>query len=97
MTLRCLATHPHVWSILLDQGGLLVGNIFGERFDLTPGSVEGMLAFMRRFFLVVKVLRHSLIRGLHGWWTEVATKIEYYWVKRVRDVRREGRWLRSEK
>ena len=45
MTLRCLAAHPNVRSMSLDQGGLLVGNIFGERFRLTPVSVEGMLAF----------------------------------------------------
>lgn len=44
MTLRCLAAHPNVQSMSLDQGGLLVGNIFGERFRLTPVSVEGTLA-----------------------------------------------------
>ncbi|KAH8725690.1 hypothetical protein GQ44DRAFT_213306 [Phaeosphaeriaceae sp. PMI808] len=45
ITLRCLAAHSNVRSILFDQGGLLVGNIYGERFRLTPVSVEGMLAF----------------------------------------------------
>jgi hypothetical protein len=45
MTLRCLAAHPNVWSMSLNQVGLLVGNIFGERFRLTPVSVEGTLAF----------------------------------------------------
>lgn len=47
MTLRCLAAHPNVrfMSPDQDQGGFLVGNIFGERFRLTPVSVEGTLAF----------------------------------------------------
>jgi len=36
MTLRCLADHSNVQSISLDQGGLMLGNIFGERFRLTP-------------------------------------------------------------
>jgi hypothetical protein len=45
ITLRCLVAHPNVRSILLDQGGLLVGNIYDERFRLTPVRVEGMLAF----------------------------------------------------
>ncbi|KLU90293.1 hypothetical protein MAPG_09257 [Magnaporthiopsis poae ATCC 64411] len=45
MSLRCLAAHPNVESMSLDQGGLLVGNVFGERFRLTPVSVEGTLAF----------------------------------------------------
>lgn len=45
ITLRCLAAHPNVRSMSLDQGGLLVRNIFGERFRLTAVSVEGTLAF----------------------------------------------------
>ncbi|KAL8366835.1 hypothetical protein RB595_008712 [Gaeumannomyces hyphopodioides] len=45
ITLRCLAAHPNIRSMSLDQGGLLVGNIFGERFRLAPVSVEGTLAF----------------------------------------------------
>jgi len=45
MTLRCLAAHPNVRSMSLDQGGFLVGNIFDERFRLTPVNVEGTLAF----------------------------------------------------
>jgi hypothetical protein len=45
VTLRCLAAHPNVRSVSLDQGGLLAENIFGERFRLTPVSVERTLAF----------------------------------------------------
>ncbi|KAH7489294.1 hypothetical protein FOMA001_g2309 [Fusarium oxysporum f. sp. matthiolae] len=45
MALRDLATHQNVQSMSLDQEGLLVDNIFGERFHLTPVSVEGTLAF----------------------------------------------------
>ncbi|KAH0421787.1 hypothetical protein CcaCcLH18_13224 [Colletotrichum camelliae] len=44
MTLRCLAAHPNVRSVLVDQGELLVGNVFDECFRLTPVSVEGSLA-----------------------------------------------------
>lgn len=44
MTLRCLAAHPNVRSMSFDRDELLVGNIFGERFRLTPVSVEGSLA-----------------------------------------------------
>jgi hypothetical protein len=45
MTLHCLATHPNVRYISLDTDGLLVGNIFDERFRLTPVNVKGTLAF----------------------------------------------------
>ncbi|KAF5709872.1 hypothetical protein FGLOB1_5754 [Fusarium globosum] len=45
MALRDLATHQNVQSMSLDQEGLLLDNIFGERFHLTPVSVEGKLAF----------------------------------------------------
>lgn len=45
MTLRCLAAHPNVQSMLVDQGRLFVENIFGERFHLTPVTVKGGLAF----------------------------------------------------
>lgn len=45
MTLRCLAAHSNVQSMTLDQAGILVGNIFGEHFRLTPVNVEGTLAF----------------------------------------------------
>ncbi|KEY73041.1 hypothetical protein S7711_06115 [Stachybotrys chartarum IBT 7711] len=45
ITLRCLAAHPNIRSMSLDQDGLLVGNVFSERFRLTPLRVEGMLAF----------------------------------------------------
>ena len=45
MPLQSLAVHPNVQSVSLDQDGLLVGNIFGERFRLAPVDVEGTLAF----------------------------------------------------
>ncbi|KAJ0110027.1 hypothetical protein J7T55_014830 [Diaporthe amygdali] len=45
MTLHRLATHPNVRSMSYDQGGLLVGNVFGEHFRLTPISIKGTLAF----------------------------------------------------
>ncbi|KIW10521.1 hypothetical protein PV08_11485 [Exophiala spinifera] len=45
MTLHCLAAHPNVQSLWLDQGRLFVENNFGERFRLAPVSVEGVLAF----------------------------------------------------
>ncbi|CAG2001629.1 unnamed protein product [Fusarium graminearum] len=45
MALRDLVTHRNVQSMSLDQEGLFVENIFGERFRLTPVSVEGTLAF----------------------------------------------------
>lgn len=45
MTLHCLAAHPNAQSMSLEQGRLLVGNAFGERFHLAPVSVEGTLAF----------------------------------------------------
>ncbi|KAK6345874.1 hypothetical protein TWF730_010217 [Orbilia blumenaviensis] len=45
MTLRCLAAHPNVQSVSVSQDGLFVGNIFGERFCLSPVSFEGTLAF----------------------------------------------------
>lgn len=44
ITLRCLAAHPNIHAVSLDQGGLLVGNIFGEHFRLTPVSIERGLA-----------------------------------------------------
>jgi hypothetical protein len=44
MPLRCLAAHPNVRFMSVDQGELLVANIFGECFRLTPVSVEGALA-----------------------------------------------------
>ncbi|KAM0364087.1 hypothetical protein ACHAO7_010076 [Fusarium culmorum] len=45
MALCDLVTHQNVQSMSLDQERLLVDNIFGERFHLTPVSVEGTLAF----------------------------------------------------
>ncbi|EUC27047.1 hypothetical protein COCCADRAFT_31365 [Bipolaris zeicola 26-R-13] len=45
MTLRCLATHPNIQSMSFEQGELLVENIFGEHFRLTPVNIEGSLAF----------------------------------------------------
>lgn len=50
MTLRCLVAHPNVQSVSLDKGGLLVGNVFGERFRLAPVDVEGTLAFHASIF-----------------------------------------------
>lgn len=45
IALRDLATHWNVQSMSLDQEGLVVDNVFGERFRLTPVSIEGRLAF----------------------------------------------------
>ncbi|KAI1839554.1 hypothetical protein JX266_014234 [Neoarthrinium moseri] len=50
MSLRCLAAHPNVRSISLDQGLLLVRNTFGEHFRLSPVTVKGMLAFHASIF-----------------------------------------------
>ncbi|KAK3363982.1 hypothetical protein B0T25DRAFT_597651 [Lasiosphaeria hispida] len=44
MALRCLAAHRNVQSVSLDWGELVVGNVFGERFRLTPVRVEGSMA-----------------------------------------------------
>lgn len=45
LTLRCLAAHPKVQSMALDEAGIVVRNIFGERFRLTPVNIEGIMAF----------------------------------------------------
>ncbi len=50
MTLRRLAAHPNVRSTSLDQGGFFMENTLGERFRLTPVSVEETLAFHASIF-----------------------------------------------
>ena len=50
ITLRDLAHHPNVQSMSFEQNKLLVENIFGQRFRLTPVNVEGMLAFHASLF-----------------------------------------------
>ncbi|KAJ4161509.1 uncharacterized protein LMH87_007547 [Akanthomyces muscarius] len=45
MPVHRLVSHPNVQSVSPYRNGLIVENVFGERFRLDPVSVQGTLAF----------------------------------------------------